>query len=274
MKSGAKGTFWEHLDDLRSVIVRVVVGVLVFAVAAFFFKDFLFGLILAPSDGDFITYRILGDVAQFFSDTSSGEAVGDFSVKLISTQLMGQFSAHIKMAFYTGFLIIFPYILFELFRFVSPALYRKERMYTARILSSSYIMFMIGVAFSYFVVFPLTFRFLGTYQVSSVVENQIVLDSYIGTLLMMNLIMGLVFEIPILSLLFAKLGLLSAAYMTKFRRHAIVILLVISMVITPTADIVTLLMVATPMYLLYELSIVLVKVFVRRKAPKSLEVPR
>lgn len=260
------GTFWEHLDDLRGVLMRVAIGVVVFSVAAFFFKDLLFSVILAPSNDDFVTYRLLDSIGQYFVGSGDvGDAVATgFNVKLISTQLTGQFSAHIKMSFYAGFLLVFPYVLYELFRFVSPALYQRERRYSSRVVVASYIMFMCGVVLSYYLIFPLTFRFLGTYEVSELVENQIVLDSYIGTLLMMNLLMGIVFEIPIISLLFAKLGFISAAFMSRFRRHAIVILLVIAMVITPTSDVVTLLVVAMPMYLLYELSILLVRLFVRR----------
>ncbi|MGL5014754.1 MAG: twin-arginine translocase subunit TatC [Bacteroidales bacterium] len=250
-------SFWEHLDELRSVIFRVAITVVLLGVVAFFFKDQLFSIILAPKSSDFITYRWLNHVAEGIL----GEAPMDnFSVKLINTELAKQFIVHITMSIYAAFILVLPYVLYEIFRFVSPALYANEQKYALGVVTSGYFMFMMGVALSYFLIFPLTFRFLGTYQVSSEVENQIVLDSYIGTMMMLNLMMGIVFEIPILCWLFAKMGFISAAFLRKYRRHAIVILLVLAALITPTADVVTLLLVAMPMYLLYELSIIIVSI--------------
>ena len=252
MKSiGKVASFWEHLDELRAVIGRVAIVIVALGAIAFFFKEELFSVILAPKSDDFITYRLLSGL--------TGKLEG-FSIKLINTQLAQQFTIHIKMAMYAAFLLVFPYILYELFRFVSPALYDKERKYAFRVIGSGYVMFMLGAALSYFLIFPLTFRFLGTYQVSAEVENQIVLDSYIGTMMMLNLMMGIVFEIPILAWLFAKLGFISTAFLRKYRRHAIVLLLVVAAIITPTADIITLLLVGFPMYLLYEISIIVVSI--------------
>ncbi len=250
-------SFWEHLDDLRKYLIRIAVVFLLITIAAFCFKETLFSIILAPKNADFITYQWLNRIVS--STFPEMGTIDTFSVKLINTQLTQQFMAHIKMSFYVGFLLLLPYILFELFRFVSPALYSNERKYAIRIISASYVMFMLGVVLSYFLIFPLTFRFLGTYQVSAEVENQIVLDSYIGMLLMMNLLMGIIFEIPILCWLFAKLGFINAGFLIKYRRHAIVLMLILGAVITPTADAITLLLVSLPMYLLYELSIIIVR---------------
>ncbi|MDR0970363.1 MAG: twin-arginine translocase subunit TatC [Lentimicrobiaceae bacterium] len=246
-----KLTFWDHLDELRAVLIRIAVVTVVFGIAAFFFKDFLFNIIFAPKNDDFIIYKILQRITKQPSEF--------FFVKLINTGLADQFVTHMKVALYAGFLCSSPYILYQLFRFVSPALYRNERKYTARVVFSSYVMFVIGILLSYFVVFPLTFRFLGTYQVSSEVENMISLHSYINTMMMLCLMMGIIFEIPILCWLFAKLGMLSSAFMTQYRKHAIVILLVIAAIITPTADVFTLLLVSIPMYLLFEISILIVR---------------
>lgn len=255
-------SFWEHLDELRGTLGRIMLSVVLLGVVAFFFKDELFSVILAPKSSDFITYQLLNKVDGMFATNASIEA---FSVKLINTQLAQQFAIHIKMAMYAAFLLVFPYVLYELFRFVSPALYARERRYAFRIIGSGYVMFMFGAALSYFLIFPLTFRFLGTYQVSAEVENQIVLESYIGTMMMLNLMMGIVFEIPVLSWLFAKMGFISTSFLRKYRRHAVVMLLVIAALITPTADIVTLLLVGLPMYLLYEVSILVVATTTRNK---------
>lgn len=254
-----KQSFWDHLDILRASLVKIAAVTAVFAVVAFFFKEALFSVILAPKDADFITYRWL----YYFSGWVTDEQAQDFYVKLINTGLAQQFMIHMKVAMCTGVLCASPYILYQLFRFVSPALYANERKYVVRVVGYGYIMFMVGVLISYFLIFPLTFRFLGTYQVSDQVENMISLQSYISTLLMMSLAMGIVFEIPILSWLFAKLGFISADFMRRYRRHAVVIILVVAAIITPTSDVFTLLLVSLPMWLLYEVSIWIVKRSVR-----------
>lgn len=254
-----KQSFWDHLDILRASLVKIAAVTAVFVVVAFFFKEALFSVILAPKDADFITYRWL----YFFSGWVTDEQAQDFYVKLINTGLAQQFMIHMKVAMCTGVLCASPYILYQLFRFVFPALYANERKYVVRVVGYGYIMFMVGVLISYFLIFPLTFRFLGTYQVSDQVENMISLQSYISTLLMMSLAMGIVFEIPILSWLFAKLGFISADFMRRYRRHAVVIILVVAAIITPTSDVFTLLLVSLPMWLLYEVSILIVKRSVR-----------
>lgn len=254
-----KQSFWDHLDILRASLVKIAAVTAVFVVVAFFFKEALFSVILAPKDADFITYRWL----YFFSGWVTDEQAQDFYVKLINTGLAQQFMIHMKVAMCTGVLCASPYILYQLFRFVSPALYANERKCVVRVVGYGYIMFMVGVLISYFLIFPLTFRFLGTYQVSDQVENMISLQSYISTLLMMSLAMGIVFEIPILSWLFAKLGFISADFMRRYRRHAVVIILVVAAIITPTSDVFTLLLVSLPMWLLYEVSILIVKRSVR-----------
>ena len=159
-----------------------------------------------------------------------------------------------KTALCAGVLCASPYILYQLFRFVSPALYENERRYVTRVVGGGYVMFGLGVLTSYFLIFPLTFRFLGTYQVSGDVDNLITLDSYISTLVMTCLAMGLVFEIPMLSWLFAKLGFLSDGFMRRYRKHAVIIILVVAAIITPTSDVFTLSLVALPMWILYEVS--------------------
>ena len=164
-----------------------------------------------------------------------------------------------SVAFYAGLVLASPYILYQLFRFVSPALYEDERRYSLRVVVWGYVLFVLGVLLNYFLIFPLTFRFLALYQVSVEVENTIVLSSYIDMLMMLSLMMGIVFEIPVLCWLFAQLGLLSTSFMRMYRKHAIVLVLVIAAVITPTSDVFTLLMVAFPILLLYEASIWIVR---------------
>lgn len=246
-------SFWEHLDALRTAIVKSLAVAVLFGIAAFCFKEELFAVVLAPKNDGFVTYRLLDHMAAWV-----GSAVEPFSVRLINTGLAQQFIIHMKTALCAGVLCASPYILYQLFRFVSPALYDNERRYIVRMVGGGYAMFGLGVLVSYFLIFPLTFRFLGTYQVSGEVDNLITLDSYISTLVMMCLAMGIVFEIPILSWLFAKLGFISADFMRRYRKHAIVIILVLAAIITPTSDVFTLSLVALPMWILYEVGILII----------------
>lgn len=247
-------SFWDHLDELRRVIFRILGVALAFAVVAFIFRDELFAVVLAPKENCFITYRLLNSLASVFS----GSAAESFDVPLINTGLAMQFVIHMKIAFAAGVVCASPYIIYQLFRFVSPALYADERRYAVRVVGGGYLMFIIGMAVSYFLIFPLTFRFLGTYQVSSDVANLISLESYVEVLVMMSVAMGIVFEMPVVAWLFARLGFLNDTFMRRYRRHAIVVILIVAAVITPTSDIFTLLAVSLPMWLLYEGSIHLV----------------
>lgn len=247
-------SFWYHLDELRTAILRIVIVAVVFGAVAFFFKEELFAVVLAPKDSGFITYQVFSRLAEKF-----GGAIEPFSVRLVNTGLARQFVLHMKTALCAGVLCASPYTVYQLFRFISPALYVNERKYVTRVVGGGYAMFVLGVVLGYFMVFPLTFRFLGTYQVSAEIDNLITLDSYLSTLIMLSLTMGLVFEIPILCWLFAKLGFLTADFMRKRRKHALVIILVIAAIITPTSDVFTLMLVALPMWTLYEVSIWIVQ---------------
>lgn len=254
MTKGGNLTFGEHLEELRRALLRSIAVCAVAAVVAFVFKDEVFAVVLAPRRADFPTYRLLFGLSRL----AGGGGDGAFSVRLINTGLAQQFLLHMQTALCVGVLCASPYVLYQLFRFVSPALYEDERRYALRVVGWGYVLFLVGVAVSYFLVFPLTFRFLGTYQVSAEVGNLITLQSYISTLLTMSLAMGIVFEIPILCWLFGRLGLISAPFMRRYRRHAIVLILVVAAVITPTSDVFTLLVVSLPMWLLYEAGILIV----------------
>ena len=249
--SGEVLTFWDHLDVLRSSLIRMGTAVVVFAAAAFLLKDELFAVVLAPRSSDFVTYRLLG--------------VAPFAIRLMNTGLTEQFMIHMRTAIYAGLLTASPYILYELFRFVSPALYQNERHYAVWIVGAAYVMFLTGTLVNYFVVFPLTVRFLGTYQVSPDVANMLTLQSYVDTLLGMSLVMGVVFELPVVCGLLGRMGLISNTLMAEYRRHAVVAILVVAAIITPTTDVFTLLVVALPIYLLYELSIQIVRITKRNK---------
>jgi len=239
-------TFWDHLDVLRASLIRMAIAGVIFGIVAFCMKEALFSIVLAPCSSDFITYRLLGAEA--------------FHIHLMNTGLTEQFMIHMRTAIYAGLLVASPYILYELFRFVSPGLYQNERHYAVWIVGAAYLMFIIGTLINYFVVFPLTVRFLGTYQVSPDVANMLTLQSYIDTLLGMSLVMGVVFELPVVCALMGRMGLLTDHFMAEYRRHAVVAILVVAAIITPTTDVFTLFIVALPIYLLYEVSIQIVRI--------------
>ncbi|MDR2684498.1 MAG: twin-arginine translocase subunit TatC [Prevotellaceae bacterium] len=257
MESPAReATFWEHLDEFRKVIFRSLAVVAIFAAAAFLCKNLLFGVVFAPSKSDFITFRLLCFAGKIFS---LDLCFAPLETQLISTQLSAQFMIHLSMSFYFGFIAAFPYIVYQLFRFVSPALYDNERRYSAHVIISSGLLFLLGVLLNYFIIFPLSFRFLATYQVTETVVNMFSISSYINTFTMLSLMLGLMTELPIIAWILDKLGLISADLMKKYRRHIAVVIMILAAIITPTADIFTLLLVFTPIYLLYEVSILIVK---------------
>ncbi len=259
-------TFWEHLDDLRRTLFRILIAVVAVMVAVFLCKDTLFDIVFAPQHSDFVIYRFFCYVGEQLS--LPAVCPGDFEVQLINTQLAKQFLTHLSMSFYVGILVVFPYILYQLFLFIAPALRAHERRHSAAVIIYSSLLFYIGVALNYFLVFPLSFRFLATYQVSGSVSNMIELSSYTGTLLMLSLLFGIMSELPVVSWLLAKIGLLTDTFMRKYRKHAVVIILVLSAVITPSGDAFTLFLVFVPIYFFYELSIWIVKRTVQNKTKK------
>ena len=250
-------TFWDHLDALRDVILRILAVALVGFIAAFALKEPLFRLILAPSTPDFILYRWITAAAGSMGIDAS--ALQDFQVDLFSTTLTAQFMIHMKMAFYISMVAILPYSLYLIFGFVAPALHENEKRSSTKVVVWSYILFMTGIVLNYLIIFPLAFRFLGTYQVSDAIPNIITLESYTDLLITLTLLMGILFELPILAWFLGRLGIIDAAFMKKYRRHAIVVIMIIAAVITPTTDVFTLTIVTLPIYLLYEVSIMIVR---------------
>ena len=244
--SSEQATFWDHLDELRSCIFRSLIVVASTGIVAFLLKDDLFSVVLAPRSSDFCSYRLLG-VDEVFT------------IHLMNTELTEQFMTHMRVALYTGLLVASPYVLYQIFSFISPGLYLNERKAAVWIVGSVYLMFILGTLLNYFLIFPLTLRFLATYQVSPEVANMLTLQSYIDTLISLSFTMGLVFELPVVCAILGRMGFLSRRVMSDYRRHAVVAILVVAAIITPTTDAFTLFIVAMPIWLLYEVSIFLVK---------------
>lgn len=243
-------TFWEHLDELRGVLFRSIVAVAVLMVVAFFNKDFIFDkIVFAPRASDFILYRWLNALHL------PGLHIEPFTIKLQNIELASQFFTHMNVSMSLGFVVAMPYIIFQLWTFIKPALYPNEKKSVTAAFGWCSILFFMGVAVGYLFVFPLTLNFLGNYQVTDYVENQISLKSYIHMFTWLILIMGLVFEMPVLARVLSRLGVITRDLLRKHRKHAFVILLLLAAIITPSGDAFTLFIVQMPLYLLYEVSI-------------------
>ena len=247
-------TFGEHLEVFRKMLFRIIGITLCLAIVIFCAKDTTFQLLLAPGDSHFVTYRVIEQLAACVGWNFRFEP---YSIQLINTELASQFMTHVSTSVYLALLFVSPYIVIELYRYIAPALYENERRYSVSVAIAIYLLFMLGVLMSYFVLFPFALRFLGTYQVTASVVNQINLDSYISTFVTLTLMMGLVFQLPVLSFFLAKMGILEASFMKQYRRHAFVLIGIVAAVITPP-DLFTCFMVMIPMYGLYELSILIV----------------
>lgn len=247
--------FFEHIEALRWHLVRSVIVVAVLGIVFFCYNDIIFGkIIFGPRHNDFITYRVICNLSQrFFHDNSA--CIQPATQELISTELAGQFNMHLWISFMGGLIVGMPYILWELWRFIKPALKKTETRPARGFVLVSSILFLIGICFSYFLIFPLTWNFLAPYQVSADVKNFVSFDSYVSNLTTLTLAFGLVFEMPIVVYFLSRFGIMSPAFMRKYRRHAVVVILLLAAFITPTSDIPTMMAVFAPLYLLYEISI-------------------
>jgi len=215
-------------------------------------------VIMAPCFGDFPVYNLFCSLSHFITIPSSF-CDKAFEINIINIQLSSQFLIHIRTSFILAIVVVFPYLLFEIWKFVSPALYEKEKTSISLSFILGAVLFYIGILMGYFLIFPITLRFLAGYQISQHVVNQLSFDSYISTFVSLNLVMGIIFEMPLLALILSKLGLVDRSFFRKWRRHAIVILVIVAAVITPTGDPFTLALVTLPLYLLYEFSALIVR---------------
>lgn len=248
-------TFGGHLEVFRQMLFRILGVAGLMGAVIFCFKDITWGILMAPSEWDFCTYRWLETAMQAIGIDFYFE---EFHVDMIATDLSSQFMTHITTAVYLGLLGASPYILYELFRFISPALYENERKYSVQVACIIYMLFLLGVLMSYFVLFPISFRFLGTYSVSAKVVSNITLDSYISTFVSLTLVMGVVFQLPVIAFFLGKMGIITSKTLTRYRRHSFLMIMILAAIITPP-DIMTLVLVTIPLYLLYEVSIRVVK---------------
>ena len=273
-------SFWGHIDALRGHLFRSALVVLILAVVAFFYPEFLFDkVIFGPLRSDFITYRAFRHLGIFLHNhwpdwlskiLSAPEAnaldFGHYTFKLQSLGLSDQFTSQMWIAIVAGLIVGAPYVLWEIWRFIKPALKDKEKKASTAFIVSATFLFLSGVLFSYYVIVPLMVNFLGNYQISTMIENNFTFDSYISTVTTLTLSAGLIFELPILVYFLTKFGIMTPQFMRKYRRHAIVVILIVAGVITPSPDITSQLLVAFPLYFLYEASIFVSYYVIKRKA--------
>lgn len=262
-KSGKGGegemSFLEHLEELRWHIIRSVIAIVVLMLVAFFLKSFIFdNIILAPKNSDFITNRLLCQLghATIFGHQLSIDAlcINTKPLHLISIKMAGQITTHILVALVAGLIMAFPVIIYEFWMFFKPALHENEAKYTRGAVLSTTLLFFVGVLFGYFLLAPLSIHFLSSYQVSPDVENQINIRSYIGTITSICLATGLIFELPIIAFFLTKIGIITPAFMRRYRKHAIVVIFIVAAIITPP-DVFSQTLVSIPLLLLYEVSI-------------------
>ena len=244
-------TFGGHFEVFRRMLFRIIAVAGAIAGVVFCFKETTWEILLAPSEWDFCTYRWIETAMQAIGINFRFE---EFNVQMIATDLSSQFMTHITTAGYLGVLGASPYILYELFRFISPALYGNERRYSVQVAGIIYVLFLLGVLMSYFVLFPISFRFLGTYSVSAKVVSNITLDSYISTFVSLTLVMGVVFQLPVIAFFLGKMGVVTSSILANYRKHSFIAIMLVAAIITPP-DLMTLILVTIPLYLLYEVSI-------------------
>ena len=256
-------SFLEHLEELRWHIIRSVLAVMVFAVVAFIMKDFIFNtIILNPRTPEFWTNRMFARFADYLG--TEALKINQKPLELISIQIAGQFLTHIWVSIIAGFVIAAPFVFYEFWKFIKPALYEKEKRYAGGAVFFTSILFLAGILFGYFLIVPLSVHFLGSYNVSGEVTNQINLRSYIGSVTSISLAAGVVFLLPIFSFFLSKVGILTPEFMRAYRKHSYVVMLLLSAIITPP-DIFSQVMVFIPLFILYEVSILISKRVVKKR---------
>lgn len=268
-ETGKEMSFLGHLDELRQRLFKIAIAVVMVAVVAFFFKNFIFDVIIfGPKDPNFITYRFFCSVSRYFG--GEGLCIDQIPFVIQSRTMSGQFNAHMWTSVIAGFIVAFPYVLWQLWLFISPALYEKERKYAASFVLISSFLFFIGILFGYYVITPLSVNFLGAYRISDQVLSNIDIDSYMSLLRTSVLVSGVIFELPIIVYFLTKMGVVTPSFLRTYRKHALVVVLIIAAVITPP-DVVSQIIVAIPILLLYEISILIAVIVYKNKLKKEHE---
>ena len=252
-KSANEMSFFEHIEELRWHLLRAALSVLVVTVVVFIMKDFVFqNVILGPTSPDFITYQLFCEYLPQFCFYPE-------HLQIITRDIQEQFLSHIKVSLWLGFIVAFPYILYEVWRFIRPGLYKKEIIAARGMVFVCSFLFLTGVSFGYFIITPIAVTFLSSYSVSPEIANTTTLAALVNSITMFTLPVGLIFETPVILYFLAKIGLVSSDFLVQYRKHSFVVIIIVAAVITPSPDVFSQMLVAIPLYLLYEVSIIVVK---------------
>jgi sec-independent protein translocase protein TatC len=264
----AEMSFFDHLEALRWHLVRSAVAIVIFTCVAFYFYDFLFDtIIMGPSKPDFWTYRMLCRLGDWLH--RDGFCVTKINISLLNTEMAGQFTLMINSALLIGITAGVPYLLWEIWRFIKPALHEKERKAATGFVLYATGLFILGVMFGYFVITPESINFLSSFTVSSKIENKFSVDSYLSSVATLTLATGVVFELPIIVYVLSSLGILNAKFMRETRRYAVVVILIVAAVVTPTPDMLTMTIVSIPLFILYEIGILVAAVVDKRRLARE-----
>lgn len=256
-------SFWGHLDALRGHLFRSALAIIVLGIVAFINREFIFDtLILAPKEPEFITNRLLCRLGEWAGVPSL--CLGNLNLQIININLSGQFTTHMYISMFAGLIAAVPYVIWEIWRFIKPALYENERRHSRGAVWVMSLLFILGILFSYYLIVPLTLNFFGTYQVSESINNQIALSSYISTVVSVTFSLGVVFELPVFVYFLTKVGIITPEFLARNRKYMLVILLTISAIITPP-DVISQILVCIPLYGLYELSILTARRVARKR---------
>lgn len=261
-KIKAEMSFLEHLEELRWHLIRSVISVFLFSIIAFIFRSIIFDhIIIAPKNPDFFTNQKLCELGQLVN--SEKLCINSEPFQLININLSGQFTIHIMVSIFAGIILAFPYVMLQFWNFIKPALYSKEQKHAKGAVFATSGLFITGVLFGYFLIAPLSVHFLGSYVVSEQVVNQINLKSYISIVTSVCLASGIIFELPVLVYFLSKIGVVTPAFLKKYRKHSFVLILIVSAIITPP-DIFSQILVSIPLIILYEIGI-----FISKKVTKN-----
>lgn len=267
----AEMSFFDHIDVLRKHLLRALAVVFVLTLGAFYFTDFIFNtVIMGPKNPNFWTYRMMCKLVEMFPQLGPDFCITKIDAKIINTEMAGQFTLQLNSCVMVGIVLGIPYLLFELWLFVKPALHDNERKSASGFVAFASVLFFVGILFGYYIVCPLSINFLTNFTVSPDIQNTFTIDSYLSSVMTLTLGSGVIFQLPVIIFILSKLGIMTPAFMRSSRRYAIVIILIVAAVVTPTADPFTMMVVATPLFVLYEMSIY-ISANIERKRNKALK---
>jgi sec-independent protein translocase protein TatC len=264
-------SFLEHLEELRWHVIRSLIAIFIFTIGAFITAPWIFqNIIFAPARIDFPTFKWLCSLGHLFG-SGDGLCIKEIPLKIQSRFMTGQFSMHIISSFVMGFIISFPYVVWELWRFIKPGLYKREKNSSRGAVASISFLFITGVLFGYYIMSPIMIAFLANYRISDMISNEFDITSYVGTIVGVVFGSGLLFQLPVVMFFLTKVGIVTPTFLRKYRKHAIIIILIVGAIVTPTADPLSQSLISIPLYLLYEISIIISAGVVRTKLREEAE---